>query len=953
MAAATNTQDIRLKDVLVVGKGCRESAMCHALLNDPNYPDLRVHTINHPNLPTLLHPLTDGQRSRLLDHHRISDLSDIVELCKRERIGLVIPGPEAPLVEGLADELRAADIRCYGPTRACARLESSKSFAKEMLRKHGVAVPDAVEFLPERFGLLVLAAHERSKNMDFVLKANGLAGGKGVIVPASFEEAQAGITALRKHIEHRVGDDCKILLEEKCYGEECSLIGFCDGKRIVFGPQAQDYKRLEDGDRGPNTGGMGAVCPVSVLSNREMQELTRKLTAMVAEMEYTGFLYVALMRSEPGGGVPLVIELNCRLGDPEAQVLLPALSNGFLSVVMGDKHPVWNPAERHMAVVVASPEYCRPEAEGLAVTYDIGQWSYLRKQSGIVVHPGKSSGRMLTIVASDRNPGASWAALRTRLYRTLTHPLASTHDKLPFYRRDIGLRHAVEESRGLRQSRGWTKPLRIAAMCSGNGTSLRLLLDRMSQMNVPPATVEVVVSNRASGTVHSLTRQRGIPTVYIHKREEERLIAVLRAFEVDAVFLIGYDAIVGPKLIAEYSDKLINVHPSLLPRHAGKFDGGVHQAVIDNGDLHTGCTFHVVTADVDRGPILLQRQIQVPRGTSAEKLKAIVQEEEGIGLADVAEMLSAGKLEYSVDGVGAEAVAIHAAKVDIEGFCGTWTDPLSGQLWGACTDGVGTKLTLALREYYRDECRPVSALHNIAQDLVAMSVNDLMVCGGRPAFFLDYIALDRSDPELCQGIIDGVRRACELVGCELIGGETAEMKGVYWPHECDLAGFAAGPISRQLPEPDQMQVGQPVYALPSSGVHSNGFTLIHSLLQKGASLDVDALLEPTRVYSDLPDILEYSEILGAAHITGGGVHANVQRILPSHLRLKLDNTAWEWPPIFRDIQRSSGLSDDEMLKVFNCGLGVLVVAEREMGKRWCNGYGLINVGMLIGNPSIE
>jgi phosphoribosylaminoimidazole synthetase len=428
------------------------------------------------------------------------------------------------------------------------------------------------------------------------------------------------------------------------------------------------------------------------------------------------------------------------------------------------------------------------------------------------------------------------------------------------------------------------------------------------------------------------------------------------------VLLAGYKAIVGRRLIAEYGPNLVNIHPSLLPRHGGRFDLHAHQSVLGTGDTHTGCTFHQVTAKVDQGPITLQRRIRVPEGVTAEELRALVQEEEGEGLVDLLTLLAGsgcgaaggagaaeggdGSTQYSVDGKAAAAVAIHAARCDpaIGGFCGVWVDR-ADQLWGACTDGVGTKLILAVQEYRHTGSQ--SYLDNIAQDLVAMSVNDLMVAGGVPEVFLDYIAVDRADPKLCQGIIDGVRKACGLCRCRLVGGETAEMRGVYLPGGCDLAGFAVGPIARSLPEPDRMEPGQPVYALRSSGPHSNGFTLIHSLLQKGVELNHAALLAPTKVYSNLPDLLHHPGALGAAHITGGGVHANMERVLPKNLRLELDRGAWRWPPVFRDIQRASGLSEDGMLEVFNCGLGVLIVYESDRDAAWAESNGLVLVGRLV------
>lgn len=249
----------------------------------------------------------------------------------------------------------------------------------------------------------------------------------------------------------------------------------------------------------------------------------------------------------------------------------------------------------------------------------------------------------------------------------------------------------------------------------------------------------------------------------------------------------------------------------------------------------------------------------------------------------------------------------------------------------AANDGVGTKLKIAID----------TGLHDtIGIDLVAMCVNDLVVQGAEPLFFLDYFATGRLDPAQGEAIVSGIAQGCRQAGCALIGGETAEMPGLYAEKDYDLAGFAVGAAERGrlLPSAELAQ-GDMILGLASSGVHSNGYSLVRRIVERsGAAYDapapfdatrslVQALMEPTRIYVRplLAALAQGQGIKALAHITGGGFPENIPRVLPAHLRADIDLDAIDVPKVFGWLSREGGVGEAEMLRTFNCGVGMIVV----------------------------
>ena len=250
----------------------------------------------------------------------------------------------------------------------------------------------------------------------------------------------------------------------------------------------------------------------------------------------------------------------------------------------------------------------------------------------------------------------------------------------------------------------------------------------------------------------------------------------------------------------------------------------------------------------------------------------------------------------------------------------------------AATDGVGTKLKIAIDS---KNCSTIGI------DLVAMCVNDLLCQGAEPLFFLDYFATGKLDVEIATEVIKGVAKGCKLSGCALIGGETAEMPGIYQGDDFDLAGFAVGAVDRGNTLPTKIKAGDVFLGIPSSGLHSNGFSLVRKVVEV-SKLDWDSmspfsnqtlgleLLTPTALYvRPILPIIKANQIKGLAHITGGGIIENIPRVLPQGLTGEVDLDSWELPKVFEWLAKVGGLSESEMLRTFNCGIGIVLVVSKE------------------------
>lgn len=424
--------------ILLIGSGGREHALAWKLRQSPHCTELFCAPGNPgmANLGTCV-PI------------KADDFQGLLAFAESKRIDLTVVGPEGPLADGIVDLFQQEGLPVFGPTKAAARLESSKAFAKMVMQEAGVPTGRAVECRTAQAAIKALDEFAP----PYVLKANGLAAGKGVVIAPSKAEAEA---AIRTMMVDRVFGDAGdlLLLEEHLAGEELSVFGLCDGRRVVAMQPAQDHKRVGEGDTGPNTGGMGAYSPVPHLPAGIMQEtLERVLTPTVQAMAargtpFKGLLYAGLILTKDG---VRVIEFNCRFGDPETQVILPRLQDDLVMLMLGcagtgvnvDRLTFSDRAA--VTVVAASGGYPGDHAKGLPITgiEDAERDGALVFHAGTATKAGRlvtAGGRVLNVVALDG--GLDGAARKA----------FAAMDRIRFdgmhFRRDIGAR-ALKASRAL------------------------------------------------------------------------------------------------------------------------------------------------------------------------------------------------------------------------------------------------------------------------------------------------------------------------------------------------------------------------------------------------------------------------------------------------------------------------------------------------------------------------
>lgn len=435
---------------LVIGSGGREHALAWALRRSPR--------VSH----VLIAPGNPGTAAlgRNFPELAARDIEGLLDLARRESVDLTVVGPEDPLVEGLADRFRDAGLAVFGPGRAAARLEGSKSFSKEFMTRHGI--PTAAFHVFDD----AAAAHRHvdGQTTPLVLKADGLAAGKGVTVALTREEAHQAISDI---MEARVfgGAGARLVIEEFLAGEEASLFVLSDGERHLPFVAAQDHKRAFDGDRGPNTGGMGAYAPAALISRDLLAQIneqivTPTLSGMRAEGHpYVGLLYVGLMISPNG---PRVVEYNCRFGDPETQALLPLLQSDLAPLLqaaatgnLGSAPLQWKSGSSVCLVLAAGgyPGACQSglditgiaeaEAAGALVFHAATAWA----DAGSVTSNSETGRRLVTAGGRVLDVCVASATLGAAL-ETAYAAAGRIRFKGMHYRRDIGRRALGQRDSG-------------------------------------------------------------------------------------------------------------------------------------------------------------------------------------------------------------------------------------------------------------------------------------------------------------------------------------------------------------------------------------------------------------------------------------------------------------------------------------------------------------------------
>ena len=780
--------------ILVIGSGGREHALAWKVAQSPRVERMYIAPGNGGTAAAGENvPIPAG------------DIPALLAFARNQEIDLTVVGPEAPLTAGLVDAFAAAGLRAFGPTAAAARLEGSKAFAKRFMVEEGIPTARAAIFSD----YVAARAYLREQPLPVVVKADGLAAGKGVIVCGTLDEAE---DALRQVMVERAlgpaGDT--VMIEECLVGKEASLLAFCDGRTVVPMLPARDYKRVGDGDSGPNTGGMGGYAPAPHLSPELLDEIAiRVLRPAVDAMRgrgtpYVGVLYAGLMLTAAG---PRVLEFNCRFGDPETQVLMPLLETDLVEILIAclegrlERMAVrWKPAHS-AAVVLAAPGYPGSYPTGAEIT---GLDAAARLPDVFVFHAGTkrdggrlltSGGRVLAVTAT----GAELERARDRAYAAAGLLRFSGVQ----YRADIGgdMVSRPYDGSGPFSSVYSSAPAGSAGTAPSNGS---MRGDRGAAG--PPAGC-----------------RGGAPA-------EKSLYAAS-----------GVD-------IAAAASAKARMHASVA---------STYTPAVLSGSGSFGGLFDITAAGHTAPPVLV-----------------------------------------------------------------------------ASTDGVGTKTLIAAA---------LGRYDTVGHDIVNHGVDDILVQGARPLFFLDYIAAGRLDPDQMVAIVEGCAAACREVGCALLGGETAEMPDVYVPGAFDLAGTMVGWVHREaIVDGHDVVPGDVCLGLPSSGLHTNGYSLARRVLgelgwdtvlpELGRPLG-EVLLTPHRAYLRELEALWAAgvRVKAMAHITGGGYPGNIPRVLPAGVGVRLDRAAWEVPPIFRLLQRRGAVADEEMYRVFNMGIGmVLIVPPRQV-----------------------
>lgn len=740
--------------ILLVGNGGREHALAWKLSQSPHVECI------------LAVPGNGGTSSCLkvsnIDHVRADDYPSLVVLAQKHNVNLLVPGPEAPLVDGIEGYFRAVGIPCFGPSKLAARMEGSKTFSKDFMKRHNIPTAAYENFSDYNQARQYLD----SVDHNIVIKASGLAAGKGVIIPKTKEEAHEALKDIMLEKEFGSAGD-EVVIEEFLEGDELSILSFSDGYTIRSLPPAQDHKRIFDGDQGPNTGGMGCYAPTKIATKSLIDEIERTILQPTIDgmrkdrFPFIGTLFTGLMITKNG---PKTLEYNVRFGDPETQTLLPLLSRDT------------DLAE----IMVACTQHW---LDSVSITCE-------NKFSATVV------------VAAGGYPGA---------YAKGTPMVVQTPPP------NVNFFHA--------------------------GTTIK-----DGQLQTSGGRVIA-----ASSTAETLVE------------------AVKQAYS--AVDQITFDKMQYRKDIAHRAFR-----PTTLTREALTYaSSGVN---IDVGNYF-----------VER----IKKAVAYTRRPGADA---------------------------EIGGFGGEV------DLDLAGYT-------SAPIMVGAIDGVGTKLMVAQAMGKHD---------TVGIDLVAMNVNDLVVQGAEPLMFLDYYGCSRLNLEYAAAFVEGVAAGCIEANCALVGGETAEMPGMYQRDDYDAAGAAIGAMSRpfRLPLKEDMIEGDILLGLASSGVHSNGFSLVRRILEReGLSYTAPApwdkshtvglsLLTPTKIYvRSLLQVVKKRLVKGLAHITGGGLTENIPRMLPKHLAAEVEVTSWNLPPVFKWLKTAGNVSSAELARTFNTGVGMVAVVRKE------------------------
>ncbi len=954
-------------NILVIGSGGREHAIVWKVRQSPKLKKLYAMPGN---------PGTAGLAENVSDIS-VDDHAGIIAFCKGKRIDLVIVGPEAPLAKGIADYLSVEGIRCFGPKQAAAQIEASKVFAKDFMVRHHIPTARYATFGQFEGAIQYL----ESLDYPIVIKVSGLAAGKGVILPETMAEARATLKSIL--VDKAFGDaGHEVVIEERLVGQEVSLMAFTDGMSVIPMLPAQDHKRLLDGDKGPNTGGMGAYAPAPIFTADMLNEaieciLKPAIQGLKSEgTPFVGVLYAGLMLTPSG---IRVLEFNCRFGDPETQVVLPMLETDLLEIaeacVNGTLANVdirWKDGAA-VCVVLASKGYPEKVESGKFVVIEELPKDLICFHAGTKID---SNGNVITVGGRVFGLTAYSKTLNSAIKQVYANITKVSFDGVQ-YRNDIAYRALFPSERT-----DWETDKRISDGRVEYRASKIISLPT-DQLTYTVNGLAMQVHNEL-GAGHAekfyqrrladLCKEAGIPTE-IEKRVEvwvdgksigylkldlwidERLVVECKSFShslgvdeagqvltylaataspIGMLYNFGrrkleFKRILQPKDVQDWQKHLYRfVHRTpgmLLPALSSKgtstplirFKSTIGKPVLVEIPSPAGAAIRLHSHRTASGAVQV----------SASRQRSVSQSYASSGVDIDAGNRAVGLMKDSVRATYNDSVL-----AGIGSFGGLFDVATLKQMdqpvLVASTDGVGTKVKLAAS---------VGRYRGIGHDIVNHCINDILVQGARPLFFMDYFATSKLNPEHTAEVVTGIAEACKKVGMVLLGGETAEMPGVYREGEFDVAGTIIGVLERDrlLPRPD-LFAGDLVIGLPSSGPHTNGYSLIRKVFE-GESLEAsypelgcslaDSLLAPHRSYfnSLYPHL---SKVKALAHITGGGFIENLPRVLPEDLSAIIHLNSWQVPPLWALIQEKGDISTKEMYRVFNMGIGMVAIVDKSI-----------------------
>ena len=619
------------KKILIVGSGGREHALGWKLAQSSNVAKLFFAPGNGGTASL-------GRNVKIL----ASNVSGLLRFAKKNDIDLTIVGPEQPLSLGIVDKFTRSKLSIFGPSKKAARLESSKAWCANFLDRHNI--PAA--------GFKVFSSYKQAAKFiqncpwtELVVKADGLAAGKGVLLPQTKDEAIREITDMIK--SGKLGKaGRKVLIQERLYGTELSVIALCDGKDIKILLPAQDHKAVNDDDKGPNTGGMGAYTPVTLASKELIKQIKSQILLPTVDgmakegNRFVGVLYAGLMLTCDG---PKVLEYNVRFGDPETQVQLMMMKSDLLNHLeacikgsLKNKKVVFHKGYG-VTVVLAS--------KGYPGFYTKGQLIHgleeKMPENVVVFHAGTKLSKDAHFSVGGRVLGVTVRA------ETLKKALMSAYDvidsklvyfKSMHYRRDIGKKDLIK------------KKLELVILISGSGTSMESII--RATLNGVLAEVEVVgviSSEKEAGGIKK-AKKLGVKTYIVNPYSsnfESELLVLLTSLKPDLVSQNGWLPLTPRKVIKKYKGKIINQHPAPLdPEHRGidNYDFGgecmyglvPHEAIIRFGKLvhkrqpvgyakryiPTEATVHLVTDNFDEGDVIAREELVINDSDTAEVLQA-------------------------------------------------------------------------------------------------------------------------------------------------------------------------------------------------------------------------------------------------------------------------------------------------------------------------------------------